>query len=95
MRYAVVIEQTATGYSAYAPDLPGCIATGASLDELRATLCDAIAFHLDGLRDDGAPVPPPSSVEQLRTSETGSALIDLATSSIVQYEPMGALPCAR
>ncbi len=61
MRYAVVIENAGSNYSAYVPDLPGCVATGATLDEAEAAIREAILFHLDGLRADGSPIPPPSS----------------------------------
>ncbi len=61
MRYAVVIEQTSTGYSAFVPDLPGCVATGATMDETKANIRDAIRFHIEGLHADGDPVPPPTS----------------------------------
>ncbi|MGB0135386.1 type II toxin-antitoxin system HicB family antitoxin [Dokdonella sp.] len=61
MRYAIVIEKAAVNYSAYVPDLPGCVATGSTLEETEAQIREAIAFHLDGLREDGMPVPPPSS----------------------------------
>ncbi len=61
MRYAIVIEKTQNNYSAYVPDLPGCIATGASMEEIEANIREAIAFHLDGMREDGTPPPQPSS----------------------------------
>ena len=61
MRYAIVIEQAAGNYSAYVPDLPGCIATGGTIEEVEQQIREAIAFHLEGLREDGAFVPPPSS----------------------------------
>ena len=61
MRYAIVIEKNQNNYSAYVPDLPGCIATGASLGEIEANIREAIAFHLDGMREDGTPPPQPSS----------------------------------
>jgi predicted RNase H-like HicB family nuclease len=61
MRYAVVVENAGSNYSAYVPDLPGCVATGATLAETEVAIRDAIAFHLEGLRDDGSPAPPPSS----------------------------------
>ena len=61
MRYAIVIEKAAENYSAYVPDLPGCVATGASVEEAETQIREAIAFHLEGLREDGHPVPPPSS----------------------------------
>ncbi len=61
MRYAIVIEQASANYSAYVPDLPGCVATGSTIEEVEQEIREAIAFHLDGLRDDGEPVPLPSS----------------------------------
>lgn len=61
MRHAIVIEKAAGNYSAYVPDLPGCIATGATLEEVEAEVSEAIAFHLDGLRADSSPIPPPAS----------------------------------
>jgi len=61
MRYAVVLEQSETGYGAYVPDLPGCVAVGDTEPETLALIREAIEFHLDGLREDGAPVPLPSA----------------------------------
>jgi len=61
MRYAVVIEKAESNYSAYVPDLPGCIATGMSVAETEAQIHEAIEFHLEGMREDGIPIPPPSS----------------------------------
>ena len=61
MRYAVVIEKAANNYSAYVPDIPGCVATGSTVEEVEQRIREAIAFHLDGLRDDGLPTPRPSS----------------------------------
>ena len=61
MKYLIVIEQTASGYSAYSPDLPGCIATAETRDEIQRETRDAIAFHLDGLRKDGIAIPEPHS----------------------------------
>ena len=61
MRYAVVIEKTASNYSAYVPDLPGCIATGSSVAEVQQSIRDAIELHLAGMREDGTPITPPSS----------------------------------
>ena len=61
MRYAIVIEKAGDNYSAYVPDLPGCVATGATPLEAEQQMREAIEFHLDGMRDDGTPIPPPSS----------------------------------
>lgn len=61
MRYAIVIEKAESNYSAYVPDLPGCVATGATVAEAEAQIREAIEFHLDGLREDGAPIPQPAS----------------------------------
>jgi predicted RNase H-like HicB family nuclease len=61
MRYAIVIEKAEGNYSAYVPDLPGCVATGATLAEVEDQIREAIEFHLDGLRQDGSEIPPPSS----------------------------------
>ena len=57
MRYAVVIEQAESNYSAFVPDLPGCVATGNTLPEIEQQIREAIAFHLDGLREDGLEIP--------------------------------------
>jgi predicted RNase H-like HicB family nuclease len=61
MRYAIVIEKAEGNYSAYVPDLPGCVATGATVAEVETEIREAIVFHLDGLREDGMPVPPGAS----------------------------------
>ena len=61
MRYAIVIENAGSNYSAYVPDLPGCVATGATVEEAELSLREAIEFHLEGMRQDGTPIPPPSS----------------------------------
>jgi len=61
MRYAVVIETAGSNFSAYVPDLPGCIATGATLEETESAIREAIEFHLEGLREDGTAIPPASS----------------------------------
>jgi len=62
MRFAVVIEQAASNYSAYVPDLPGCVATGATVEEAEREIREAIAFHIAGLREDGIPIPAAASV---------------------------------
>lgn len=61
MRYAIVIERAAANYSAYVPDLPGCVATGKTIEETGQQIREAIPFHLDGLREDGTPLPSPTS----------------------------------
>jgi predicted RNase H-like HicB family nuclease len=61
MRYAVVIEEANANYSAYVPDLPGCIATGDSSAEVEQNIRDAIRFHIEGLREDHLPVPAPTA----------------------------------
>jgi len=61
MRYAVVIEQADSNYSAYVPDLPGCVATGATVKETENGIREAIEFHIQGMKEDGLPVPSPSS----------------------------------
>jgi predicted RNase H-like HicB family nuclease len=62
MRYAIVIERANKNYSAYVPDLPGCVSTGVSVDEVKRNIAEAIEFHLDGLREDGLPIPSPTTV---------------------------------
>jgi predicted RNase H-like HicB family nuclease len=64
MRFAVVIEKSDTGYGAYVPDLPGCIAVGETVQEAEKLIKEAIEFHLEGLRQEGAPVPHPTSVAE-------------------------------
>lgn len=61
MRYAIVIEKAENNFSGYVPDLPGCVATGATVKDTEAVLREAIAFHLAGLREDGTPIPQASS----------------------------------
>jgi len=61
MKYLIVIERTSTGYSAYSPDLPGCIAAAETEDEVQREMKDAIAFHLDGLKEEGLAIPKPHS----------------------------------
>lgn len=61
MRYAVVIEKAQGNYSAYVPDLPGCVATGSTPEDVEREIREAIAFHLEGLREDGLSIPVPTS----------------------------------
>ena len=60
-RYLIIVEETATGYSAYSPDLPGCVAAGKARDSVEREMHYAIEFHLDGLRRAGEPIPAPRS----------------------------------
>jgi predicted RNase H-like HicB family nuclease len=60
-KYLVIVEETETGYSSFSPDLPGCVATGKTRDEVEQSMRDAIQFHLDGMREDGDPIPVPHS----------------------------------
>jgi predicted RNase H-like HicB family nuclease len=70
MKYAIVIEPTDTGFSAYCPDLPGCVSTGASRSAIESNMREAISLHLEGLRAEGLPMPAPSSeVDLLDVSE--------------------------
>jgi predicted RNase H-like HicB family nuclease len=70
MRYAVVIEKGEQNYLAYVPDLPGCVSVGETLKEVKAEIREAIEFHLEGMREDGLPIPKPSSrVEYVEVGE--------------------------
>jgi predicted RNase H-like HicB family nuclease len=60
-KYLIVVEQTGTGYSAYSPDLDGCVAAGKSREEVESQMQEAIAFHLDGMARNGEPIPEPHS----------------------------------
>lgn len=61
MRYAVIVEEGETSFGAYAPDLPGCVAVGETKEEVLALISEAIEFHIEGLQEDGEPIPEPSS----------------------------------
>ncbi len=61
MRYAIVIEKAEDNYPAYVPDLPGCVATGTTIEEAEKFIREAIEFHLEGMREDGTPIPTPTS----------------------------------
>jgi len=65
MKYAVVIEPTGTGYSAYVPDQPGCISTGPTLAEVQTGISEAITLHLQGMRTDGDPIPEAKTVDEI------------------------------
>jgi predicted RNase H-like HicB family nuclease len=64
MKYAVVIEKSESGFGAYVPDLPGCVAVAESLSETEQLIREAIEFHLEGLLEDGIPAPEPSAMAQ-------------------------------
>ena len=64
MRYAIVIEKAKANYSAYVPDLPGCIATGPTVSAVEKEIRDAIRFHIEGLKADGLPVPEPTAIAE-------------------------------
>jgi predicted RNase H-like HicB family nuclease len=70
MQYLVVFEKDANSYGAYVPDLPGCVAIGETMEEVRGMITEAIQFHIEGLREDGVVVPLPSST---------AVFIDVAT----------------
>jgi predicted RNase H-like HicB family nuclease len=70
MKYLIIIEPTATGYSAYSPDVPGCITTGPTKEETEKNMREAIEFHLEGMRVEGLELPQPG---------TEASLIDVAT----------------
>ena len=61
MKYAIVIEESETGFGAYVPDLPGCVAAGETFEETESLIREAIEFHLEGLREDGVAVPKPTT----------------------------------
>ena len=64
MRYAIVIEKSTANYSAYVPDLPGCVATGDTVAAVENEIREAIRFHLEGLKEDGLPIPQPTSLAE-------------------------------
>jgi predicted RNase H-like HicB family nuclease len=63
-RYAVVIEKAGSNYSAYVPDLPGCVATADTVEAIEVEIRDAIRFHIDGIKADGLDVPPPTTIAE-------------------------------
>ena len=62
MKYAIVIEKGQNNYSAYVPDLPGCVSTGVTIDEVENNIKEAISFHIKGLQEDGLPTPQPTTI---------------------------------
>jgi predicted RNase H-like HicB family nuclease len=69
-RYAIVIENAGSNFGGYVPDLPGCVATGGTVEETETLLREAIALHLDGMREDGIAIPEPSSIVEYLELET-------------------------
>ena len=65
MQYLVIVEKGPSSYGAHVPDLPGCIAVGDTKDEVLSLIREAIEFHIDGMKQDGEPIPPPSSTSEL------------------------------
>ena len=61
MKYAVVVERSPSGFAAYVPDLPGCVAAGGTRGEVERLIREAIQFHLEGMREDGEPIPEPTT----------------------------------
>jgi len=68
MQYAMIVEKGERNYSAYFPDLPGCVATGQTLEELKQAMREALELHLHGMREDGLPIPEPSLVEYVEAA---------------------------
>lgn len=64
MRYAIVVEKAGNNYSAYVPDLPGCVATGSTIEETERDIREAIELHIEGMMEDGLPIPQPTSIVQ-------------------------------
>jgi predicted RNase H-like HicB family nuclease len=65
MNFLALIEPTATGFAATVPDLPGCIATGTNRDEVVSNITEAVQFHVDGMREDGTPIPEPTTTAEI------------------------------
>ena len=65
MRYLVIVEKGPTSFGAYVPDLPGCVAAGETKEEVLALIHEAIEFHIEGLKEDGLPIPAPASDSEL------------------------------
>lgn len=77
-RYTVIIEKASNNYSAYVPDLPGCITTGNTVDEVVANMEEAIAIHLETMADLGIPIPEPTTPPDTSPSDDLSRLIEVA-----------------
>ena len=66
MEYVVIFEKGENSYGAYVPDLPGCVAAAKTLDSVQVLIAEAIEFHIEGLREQGAAIPPPSSLSDIQ-----------------------------
>jgi predicted RNase H-like HicB family nuclease len=73
MKYAVLIEKGDTSYGASVPDLPGCIAVGETLEEVQQLIREAVAFHIEGLKEDGIPIPEPTTLLEYVELQEGAA----------------------
>ncbi|MCX6164542.1 MAG: type II toxin-antitoxin system HicB family antitoxin [Ignavibacteriae bacterium] len=62
MKYTVIIEKGEKNYSAYIPDLPGCVSTGDTIEEIKKNILDAVEFHIQGMKEDGEPIPEPTTL---------------------------------
>jgi predicted RNase H-like HicB family nuclease len=69
-RYLIVIEKSESNYSAYSPDLPGCIATGATIEETENIMFEAIEFHLEGMKEDNITIPEPTAIAEYMAFHT-------------------------
>lgn len=77
-RYTVIVEKAHHNYSAYAPDLPGCVSTGATVDDVLANMQEAIAAHLETMEELGIPIPEPTAPPDILPSDGESRLIEVA-----------------
>lgn len=92
MKYLTVVEPTSTGFSAYSPDLPGCLATGGTREEVEKEMREAIEFHIDGMREEGYDVPPPEPTQLTSRSLPNNAAAGPWAWRISPRAPTGAPP---
>ena len=85
LRYAVVFEQTPNNYGAYAPDVPGCISTGKTWEEMQEMIREALAFHIEGMVEDGEPIPEPKMSIDEAIAYHSQALEESALNSYAEY----------
>lgn len=81
-RYVVVLEDAGNNYSAYIPDLPGCVSTGATIEETVAHIREAMTLHIEGMRADGEPIPPPTHRlgDRLEWAESAVGVVEISVS---------------